>query len=113
MGGHFVEPHQNTIPFTEMLTWLSLRKTGVRTSPVRYIQSQNGNLSGEFERLRVDVSELEWVNECIGGDISKRFTNVNLGAPPDASNIWIGNEESTTSLHLGTSLVNDRLCRSL
>jgi len=71
VDGHFVEPHQSTIPFTEMLSWLSSRKGGERKGPVRYVQSQNGNLSGEFERLRVDISELEWANECIGRDIPK------------------------------------------
>jgi hypothetical protein len=66
VNGYFVEPHQNTIQFEEMLTWLSSRKSGERRGPVRYVQSQNGNLSGEFERLRKDVCELEWANECIG-----------------------------------------------
>ena len=66
VNGYFVEPHQNTILFTEMLSWLSSRKGGERKGPVRYVQSQNGNLSGEFEQLQVDVSELEWANECIG-----------------------------------------------
>jgi len=66
VNGHFVEPHQNTIPLSEMLTWLSSRKHGERKGPVRYVQSQNDNLSGEFERLQKDVSELDWANECIG-----------------------------------------------
>ena len=110
--GHFVEPHQNIIPFTEMLTWLSSRKGGERKGPVRYVQSQNGNLSGEFEWLRVDISELEWANECIGIRI-RDCTHTSLGEKPDASNIWIGNEESTTSLHLGRSLMNHRSSRSL
>lgn len=90
-----------------MLTWLSSRKSGERRGPVRYVQSQNGNLSGEFERLRKDVCELEWANECIGKHSSKLF--IMLGEKPDASNIWIGNEESTTSLHLGKPPLNDCL----
>jgi len=71
MDDYFVEPHQSTMPFAEMLSWLLSRKAGVRTSPIRYVQSQNGNLSGEFESLKADVSELEWANECIGRDVPK------------------------------------------
>lgn len=71
VDGYFVEPHQNTIPFSEMLDWLVSRKAAHRKGPVRYVQSQNGNLSGEFERLRDDVPKLDWATECFG--ISKRL----------------------------------------
>jgi hypothetical protein len=30
------------------------------------VQSQNGNLRDEFERLQKDVSELDWATECFG-----------------------------------------------
>jgi len=74
------------MPFSEMLDWLLSRRKA-KDGCVRYVQSQNGNLSGEFELLRNDVSELDWATDC-------------FGEKPDASNIWIGNEESTTSVHL-------------
>ena len=39
---------------------------------------------------------------------------LSLGELPDARNVWIGNEESTTSLHMGTTIiVNNCLHRSL
>ena len=61
-----MEPHQNIMPFGEMLDWLLSRKLGDRKGPIRYIQSQNGNLQGDFERLRKDICELDWATECIG-----------------------------------------------
>jgi hypothetical protein len=64
--GYFVEPYQNTMLLSEMVDWIVSRKTGDRNGPVRYVQSQNGNLRGEFKRLYEDVCELEWANECIG-----------------------------------------------
>jgi hypothetical protein len=66
VDGNFVEPCQNIMPFGEMLNWLLSRKKGDRKGPVRYIQSQNGNLQGDFERLRNDICELGWATECIG-----------------------------------------------
>lgn len=49
-----------------MLDWLLSRHLSDRKGPVRYVQSQNGNLLGEFDRLRDDVYELDWANECFG-----------------------------------------------
>ena len=57
---------------------------------MRYVQSQNDNLNGEFLKFKDDVRELVWANEY-------------FDEKPDASNIWIGNEESCTSYHLGKS----------
>lgn len=66
MDGYFVEPHQNTMPFSEMLDWLLSRKDVNPKGPIRYVQSQNGNLSGDFKRLKSDIQELDWANECFG-----------------------------------------------
>jgi hypothetical protein len=66
VDGFFVEPHQNTIPFSEMLDWLLSRRLSDRRGPVRYVQSQNGNLLDEFDQLRADVYELDWAKECFG-----------------------------------------------
>jgi jumonji domain-containing protein 7 len=96
VDGHFVEPHQRNMPFSEMLDWLLSRRKA-KDGCVRYVQSQNGNLCGEFEPLRHDVSELDWATECLG----TARAMLTPGENPDASNIWIGNEESTTSVHLG------------
>lgn len=55
------------MPFSEMLDWLlSRQKSKDRVGNIRYVQSQNGNLSDEFERLRPDILELGWAHECFG-----------------------------------------------
>jgi Cupin-like domain len=66
VDGYFVEPHQNTIPFSEILDWLLSRKGMNQKGPIRYVQSQNDNLSGDFKRLKRDIQELDWANECFG-----------------------------------------------
>jgi peptidyl-lysine (3S)-dioxygenase / protease len=88
VDGYFVEPHLRTVAFDEILDWLRQRQAGENGGSVRYVQSQNDNLNGEFINLREDVCELEWANEYFDDT-------------PDACNIWIGNEESSTSYHLG------------
>lgn len=68
---------------------------------VHYLQSQNGNLYTpsssdaasdsvkEFLQIRDDVpANIPWATEA-------------LGHPPDAVNIWIGDERSVTSIHSG------------
>lgn len=49
-----------------MLDWLSSRRSNPDSGCIRYVQSQNGNLSNEFEPLREDVAELDWATECFG-----------------------------------------------
>jgi hypothetical protein len=66
VDGFFVEPYQNELLFSHMLDWLSSRRNNPDSSCIRYVQSQNGNLLGEFEPLREDVAELEWATECFG-----------------------------------------------
>jgi hypothetical protein len=53
------------MPFSEMLDWILSRKEK-KQGCVRYVQSQNGNLRDEFERLQKDVCELDWATECFG-----------------------------------------------
>ena len=43
-----------------------MRKKRDREGPIRYVQSQNGNMRDEFERLRGDICELDWAIECFG-----------------------------------------------
>jgi len=66
VDGYFVEPHQRTMPFSEMLDWLVSRTTENRKGPVRYIQSQNGNLLEEFKPLQKDICDIDWATECFG-----------------------------------------------
>jgi peptidyl-lysine (3S)-dioxygenase / protease len=112
IDGYFVEPHLQSMPFSEMLDWLLSRRNSKRQGSVRYIQSQNNNLLGDFQMLQRDVRELAWATECFGTSICL-IIFLTSDAPPDASNIWIGNEESITSLHLGKSHVYYTQYRSL
>ena len=44
------------------------------------------SMAEEFPALMDDISELEWANEAFGGR-------------PEATNLWIGGNESVTSFH--------------
>ena len=48
------------------------------------------SMAEEFPQLMPDISELEWANEA-------------FGAPPEATNLWIGGDESVTSFHKASS----------
>jgi hypothetical protein len=58
-----------------------------KPTPAYYIQSQNDNINSSFQDLLGDIPK----------EIS--FASVALGKPPDAVNFWMGNSQSTTSLH--------------
>jgi jumonji domain-containing protein 7 len=51
------------------------------------LQQQNSNLTQELPQLLEDV------------DVQLEFAAAAFGAPPDATNIWIGDERATTSFH--------------
>jgi len=77
---------------------LPSRVNNLQTSEVHYLQSQNGNVYSstpgtdeecEFAPLRKDIpKDVSWATEA-------------FGLSPDAVNIWIGNEQSVTSVHSG------------
>lgn len=70
--------------FSKALAEQGERKDG----PVLYLQSQNGNMSGEYEALADDVpQEMDFCSEALGGQ------------QVDARNFWMGNHRSVTSLH--------------
>ncbi|GJJ07472.1 hypothetical protein Clacol_001674 [Clathrus columnatus] len=76
----------------------------IKTGEVLYLQSQNGNLySGspsEFEPLLHHVPpEISWASEA-------------LGRSPDAVNLWIGDDRSTTSIHAEKIYPHARYTRS-
>eukprot|EP00798_Chlamydomonas_sp_ICE-L_P003309 gene3308-13336_t len=69
-----------------------LRSSRNRSDPhqrlVPYIQHQNNSLAEEYEYLTEDLgSRLSWADEVFGGN------------PPEATNLWIGDERSVTSFH--------------
>jgi peptidyl-lysine (3S)-dioxygenase / protease len=111
VDGYFVEPHSRKMPFGDFMDWLLSRRTHPRKGPIRYVQTQNNNLMSEFQPLQEDLSKLTWAAEYFG-IFSRLFELIYLDGMLDASNVWIGNEESVTSLHLGnyptiTSLTSD------
>ena len=82
---------------------------------MHYLQSQNGNLyssvenqSSQFEPLLEDVpKDIPWASEALGmkiGRSRRNPTNISnfssfADMPPDAVNIWIGDDKSITSIH--------------
>ena len=75
-------PHTTHLPLPDFLA--SLKD---KTGPVRYAQSQNGNLENEYAPLKEDVPEsLDWADEA-------------LQRKPDAVNLWIGDSRSISALH--------------
>uniref|UniRef100_A0A7S3R0P9 JmjC domain-containing protein n=1 Tax=Dunaliella tertiolecta TaxID=3047 RepID=A0A7S3R0P9_DUNTE len=64
-----------------------LRASRSMSGIVPYVQHQNSSLSEEFAFLLADTQpELSWANEIFGG-------------PPEAVNLWIGDDRSVTSYH--------------
>jgi jumonji domain-containing protein 7 len=87
---YFALPYQQQMPLSSFLTLI----TNPTSSPthssslvVPYLQQQNSSLTQELPQLLPDVSpHLPWANEA-------------FSAPPDAVNIWIGDQRSVTSFH--------------
>lgn len=67
------------------------RLTAREHNEVLYLQSQNDNLHQELEGLLQDAtSDIPFASEV-------------FQSMPDATNVWIGDERSVTSLHKGKS----------
>lgn len=87
----FAKPHEEDQLFEEFLDFViaqakSLPKSDHSTE-VRYAQTQNDNLRHEYESLYSEVPP------------SIPFARIALQQEPDAVNLWIGNDRSTTALH--------------
>ncbi|GIL42659.1 hypothetical protein Vafri_605 [Volvox africanus] len=90
----FVTPHERRMTLKEFFSLMrKSRGTDQSASTVRaprevpYMQHQNSNLSEELGLLLDDIGPgLPWAEEVFGG-------------PPEAINIWIGDERSATSFH--------------
>ncbi|KAF2156560.1 Clavaminate synthase-like protein [Myriangium duriaei CBS 260.36] len=83
----FVEPFEHDEPFATVFNYITARGRGEITGPVKYCQTQNDNLRGEYDRLFSDVPQ------------SIAFAHVALEKDPDAVNFWLGDEASITALH--------------
>ncbi|GAA5927617.1 cupin-like domain-containing protein [Sporobolomyces koalae] len=89
VDGYFVEPATVKMPFSNLLSNLQEEQdTTNPTSPVFYLQSQNGNLADEYAPLLEDV-----------GTEGPAWARDAFGQPPDVANIWIGGSRSKTSMH--------------
>ncbi|GFR40670.1 hypothetical protein Agub_g1258, partial [Astrephomene gubernaculifera] len=92
----FVTPHERRMTLGQFFALMKETRArdqqaecGGSTPPreVPYMQHQNSNLSEELSPLLADVGEeLGWAEEVFGG-------------PPEAINLWIGDERSATSFH--------------
>ncbi|KAL2048094.1 hypothetical protein N7G274_000005 [Stereocaulon virgatum] len=82
----FAKPFEKYEAFTDFLDYL--RSQDLREeSLVKYSQTQNDNLRGEYMLLYKDLEP----------DI--QFASIALQRKPDAINLWIGNSHSTTALY--------------
>ncbi|ORY91719.1 cupin-like domain-domain-containing protein [Leucosporidium creatinivorum] len=89
----FVEPATVELSMQDFLSKLDRPQPSPPLSnptadPVYYLQSQNGNLGGEYEALLRDV-----------GAEGPSFAREVFAQDPDACNLWIGDQRSVTSLH--------------
>ncbi|CAN7998216.1 unnamed protein product [Ixodes hexagonus] len=82
--GMFVMPEERQMPFAEFLDILERRDD---SRGVFYVQKQNSNFTGEFERLADDVdADVAWATAA-------------FGRAPDAVNFWMGDARAVTSMH--------------
>ena len=88
MGEYFVEPQEVEMDIQTFLQRLDCPSNDA----VYYLQSQNNNLKQDFPALLHDTGH------------GVPFAEKAFGYPPDASNVWIGDDRSSTSLHKGSSL---------
>jgi len=87
----FVAPEERRETFRDFLRELNddSRRRGDDSHPpvVRYISKQCGSLLDEFPALTRDCErELEWATAA-------------FGAPPDAVNLWCGDDRAVTTFH--------------
>ena len=86
-GDVFVLPQEQCMPFGDFLTALDASLDDSATASVPYVSAQDGSLTRDFPALAADVpAELPWATEA-------------FGAPPDAINLWCGNDRSASSFH--------------
>ena len=86
----FAKPHEALIPFSEFLDAVEsplCDGSGARRRLVHYCSHQNSSLTAEFKPLWSDVElSLPWADKA-------------FGAPPDAVNLWVGEEGARTTAH--------------
>ncbi|KAI5777379.1 cupin-like domain-containing protein [Geopyxis carbonaria] len=86
---YFVKPHVSEVPFNQFMDYLvnTRQRNNNHVCGVKYSQSQDDNIHTEYSPLASDIEEyLPWAHAGIEGELQ-------------ATNLWIGNEKSVTSLH--------------
>ena len=89
INNQFVLPFEIMMDFPDFIKSLNASTDKSKSNAVYYLQSQNDN-------LRKDATLLPFF-ERIPSDID--FVSKSLQRKPDAINLWIGNHQSTTTLH--------------
>lgn len=83
----FVQPWEQEEPFRDILNYIRDQDPYLPRGPIKYAQTQNDNLKGEYKALLADVpGNIPWARIALEKD-------------PDAVNMWLGNNHSVTSLH--------------
>nr|CAD7594021.1 unnamed protein product [Timema genevievae] len=81
---YFVMPEEREMNMSEFLDALEDRH---KYPGVFYVQRQNSNLTEDFPELMREVEpEISWASEA-------------FGCPPEAVNLWVGDERAITSMH--------------
>lgn len=81
-GSLFVMPEERSI---DMGDFVDIIENPDSANGVFYIQKQNSNLTVEFKDIMGDIeADLDWATEA-------------FGKPPDAVNLWMGDERAVTS----------------
>ncbi|KAK0230743.1 cupin-like domain-containing protein [Armillaria fumosa] len=100
-ASYFVEPHVELMSMRDLLSKLDGDITGsVETSEAYYLQSQNGNVySATYfsDNTANDFSEFDVLRRDIPNDVP--WCSEAFNKHPDAVNLWIGDSNSTTSIH--------------
>lgn len=76
----FVKSHIEQMKVNDLLTNLEQKR-----EPVCYMQSQDDNLSKEFKPLIDHIDKIPWADKVLG--------------EPEAVNLWIGDDRTTSRLH--------------
>mmetsp|Transcript_1017 Transcript_1017/g.1439 ORF Transcript_1017/g.1439 Transcript_1017/m.1439 type:complete len:342 (+) Transcript_1017:156-1181(+) len=79
---YFVTPATRKMKFSHFIAILSAKPKNL----VAYCQHQNDNFTSEFKNIHSHVRPIGFAQEA-------------FGQPPDATNIWVGDERSVSSLH--------------
>ncbi|KZV76076.1 Clavaminate synthase-like protein [Peniophora sp. CONT] len=96
---YFVEPHVQPMTIRSLLTRLADNTDLSAQREALYLQSQNGNLysSAYFSQSEEELPELAPLRSDIPAEVP--WCSEALGRQPDAVNLWIGGDQSVTSIH--------------